>query len=230
MPLGDPGRFSASEQPAAALLTRARALDHEALSELYTRYLPIVYRYMLARVSRVPEAEDLTAETFFAMVDSIDRLQAMDQSGFIAWLLGIARNKVALHYRRLAARPVEQEELPNNQHPATQADEGDPLDVLIARERWAAVVSALDQLTEEQRIVVIYRCVLGYETAEVARMMGRRVGAIRALQFRALAALEGALSAQSSDPALRAISPRSRKSAGERRFSPETGGKIGEKT
>lgn len=221
-----------TQQAFAALLDRARAMDHAALSELYVAYMPVVYRYMLARVSNAPHAEDLTAETFFAMVDSIDRLQAVDEPGFAAWLLGIAHHKVALHYRRLAARPIEhpieQEELPAREHPATHADEGDPLEVVVARERWASVVAALGQLTEEQRTVVLYRCVLGYETSEVASMMGRRAGAVRALQFRALATLADVLSTHLSNPALSAIATRSRRSPRERprRLPPQTGGEI----
>ncbi|MGZ3603003.1 MAG: RNA polymerase sigma factor, partial [Ktedonobacterales bacterium] len=58
-----------------------------------------------------------------------------------------------------------------------------------ARESWSEVVRALNLLTEEQRSVVLYRCVLGYPTDDVARLMEKQPGTIRALQFRALASL-----------------------------------------
>jgi RNA polymerase sigma-70 factor (ECF subfamily) len=186
-------------------LERARALDHGALSMLYTRYLPVVYRAVLGRVSDVHLAEDLTSETFFAMVESIERLRATDEMGFAAWLLGIGRNKVAEHYRRQAARPSIRGELESWEEPATEAEEGDPAQVVAARERWSEVAEALKQLTEEQRTVVLYRCVLGYSAVDVARLMDREPGAIRQLQFRALAALARYLAAHGTNPSVPAI-------------------------
>jgi RNA polymerase sigma-70 factor (ECF subfamily) len=69
------------------------------------------------------------------------------------------------------------------------AEEGDPLAIITAREDWAEVVAALNALTEDQRSVVLYRCLFGYSTEEVARILEKRPGAVRALQFRALASL-----------------------------------------
>jgi RNA polymerase sigma-70 factor (ECF subfamily) len=191
--------------PFASVVARARALDHEALSLLYSRYLTVVYRYALGRIGDVHLAEDVTSETFLAMVDSIERVRADDELAFAAWLLGIARNKVAEHYRRQAARPVTQGISETWEEPATAADAGDPLSVVTARESWAEVVGALRKLTEEQRAVVLYRCVLGYDTEEVARLVDRQPGAVRALQFRALASLARLLAAASTNPALSAL-------------------------
>src|SRR5262245_39216698 len=84
----------------AVILERARALDQASIALLYKRYLPVVYRYILARVADVPQAEDITSDTFFAMIESIKTTRAQDELGFMAWLLGIARNKVSLHFRR----------------------------------------------------------------------------------------------------------------------------------
>jgi DNA-directed RNA polymerase specialized sigma24 family protein len=112
------------------LLERARALDHEALSVLYSRYLPVVYRAILGRVSDVHLAEDLTSETFFVMVESIERVRAVDELGFVAWLLGIGRNKVAEYYRRQAARPSVRGEIEPWEEPVAAAEAGDPVHVV----------------------------------------------------------------------------------------------------
>ena len=196
---------AASGPEFAALLARARSLNNEALGALYTRYLPVVYRAIVARVGDVHLAEDLTADTFMVMVDSIARVRAQDELGFAAWLLGIARHKLAEHYRRLATRPAPRGELLPQDEPQTLGEEGDPLGVVIARERWAEVAAAVERLTDEQRNVLLYRCVLGYTTFEVARMMSREPGAIRALQFRALTALARLLAANGTNPAVAAI-------------------------
>jgi RNA polymerase sigma-70 factor, ECF subfamily len=194
-----------TEMPFASVVERARTLDHTALSLLYRRYLPVVYRYVLGRIGDVHLAEDVTSETFIGMVDTIERVRAGDELGFAAWLLGIARHKVAEHYRRQAARPLMQPPGEPWDEPLAQAEAGDPLGVVTARESWAEVVAALQRLTEEQRTVVLYRCVLGYGTEEVARLLDRQPGAIRALQFRALTALARFLAVGGTNPAVAAL-------------------------
>ncbi len=191
--------------PFASVLERARALDHGALSLLYSHYLPVVRLYVLSRVRDVHLAEDVISETFLAMVDSIERVRADGEPAFAGWLLGIARNKVVDHYRRRAALPTIQGMVAPWEEPAAEAEAGDPLNVVTARESWTEVVAALQRLTEEQRIVVLYRCVLGYATEDVARLMDRQPGAVRALQFRALASLARLLAAGGTNPAVETL-------------------------
>jgi RNA polymerase sigma-70 factor (ECF subfamily) len=162
---------------------------------LYRRFLPVVYQYALAHVSSTAQAEDVTSETFYAMVDGIASTRAQDESSFTAWLLGIARHHVARHYRRQRARPETSLPLTEDNHPLAIAEEDDPQAVAAIRERWREIVNALQSLTEEQRVVVVYRCVLGYSTTEVAEMLGKPENAVRGLQFRALASLSRHLAA-----------------------------------
>jgi RNA polymerase sigma-70 factor, ECF subfamily len=177
------------ELPFSLALERARDLDRSALGMLYRRFMPVVYRYVLARVGSERAAEDITSEVFFALLEGIRTMRAHDELGFAAWLLGIARNKVSMHFRGIRIRPEEPMLLLENQQLVATAEEGDPLMIITARESWAEVVAALNQLTEDQRAVVLYRCVLGYSTEDTAHLLGKRPGAIRALQFRALASL-----------------------------------------
>ena len=72
----------------------------------------------------------------------------------------------------------------------------DPLDWLVARDEWRAVVEAMNQLTEEQRQVLISRLILEYDVATVARMLGKTASAIKSLQFRALQRLQRLLTHQ----------------------------------
>jgi RNA polymerase sigma-70 factor (ECF subfamily) len=62
----------------------------------------------------------------------------------------------------------------------------DPVYQAEVREEWEEVVQAINLLTEEQRQVLISRLILGYDIATVARMLGKKANAIKALQFRAL--------------------------------------------
>jgi RNA polymerase sigma-70 factor (ECF subfamily) len=193
------------ERDGGALIRRARALDDDALTTLYGRYLSPVYQFVLARMGDPHLAEDVTAETFVAMVESIERLRGEDELTFAAWLFGIARNRISDHYRRARGQPETTSELAPHEEPTAPAEAGDPLRVVMAREEWSDVVAGLRQLTEEQRNVLLYRCLLGYSTEEVATMLGRQVGAIRALQFRALSALARHLARLGSNPRLTAI-------------------------
>jgi RNA polymerase sigma-70 factor (ECF subfamily) len=176
------------ESPFSDVLGRARRLDRGALGMLYARFMPVVYRYIFARVGDAHHAEDLTSETFFATLESIQRTRAVDELGFVAWLLGIARNQVAMHFRRQRTRGVASP-LTVLDEPSATGEEGDPLEILTAREAWDEVVAALQTLNEEQQAVILYRCALGYSAEEVAQLLGKTAGAIRVLQFRALGAL-----------------------------------------
>jgi len=171
----------------SVILDRARSLDKPALGFLYERYLAIVYRFVYLRVGDTHVAEDLTADVFFSVVAHIQQLHATDELTFAAWILRIARNVVLAHYRALRAQPPT--ESVSHLALTTSAEEGDPLAVITAREDWSVVVSALHALTEDQRNVVLYRCLLGYSAIEVGRLLEKRPGAIRALQFRALTTL-----------------------------------------
>lgn len=179
-------------------LESARQGDSEALSILYKRFLPGIFGYIVIRVPDRSTAEDLTSEVFLQMVEGIDRLRATDEAGFTAWLLRIARVAVAGYYRKREKQPV-QVSLPTESGEEMQAErqalpanslETDPAYWTEAREEWHAVVQAINTLTEEQRQVLVGRLILGYDVAAVARMIGKKNNAVKALQFRALNSLQ----------------------------------------
>ena len=178
--------------PFEQALQRAQAADRYAMGLLYKRFLPVIYRYALARVGDIHAAEDITADTFFVIVERIAETRAHDELTFVAWALGIARNQAAMYFRRRKTRPTAR---PMTADEADVAHwllpgERDPLDVITARESLSEVVAALERLTEEQRTVILYRAVLGYSAEDVGKLLGKQPGAVRALQFRALSALE----------------------------------------
>ena len=184
------------EHPFGTILAHARQLDQGALTVIFHRYLPVVYRYVAARVAHVQYAEDITSDTMLAILKGIDSTRAGDELTFAGWVLAIARNKVAGHFRWLRLHPeipLEPPEEDTHPHPLaaleTTSVDAHPLAVVIAREEWGEVVAALNRLTGVQREVIIYRCILGYPTDSVARLLGKHPDAIRALQHRALTSL-----------------------------------------
>ena len=62
---------------------------------LYRRALPVIYRYVLARLGQSDLVEDVVSEVFLVMVESIGTLRAEHEAGFYAWLIQIAQGKIA---------------------------------------------------------------------------------------------------------------------------------------
>src|SRR5256885_14961780 len=86
-------------------LDRARRGESEALSMLYRQFLPGVFGYIAAPVPDRTTAEDLTCEVFLKMAEGISHLRAIDQAGFVGWLLQNERITVAGYYRQREHRP-----------------------------------------------------------------------------------------------------------------------------
>jgi RNA polymerase sigma-70 factor (ECF subfamily) len=180
------------------LLERARRGESEALSQLYRHYVHGVFGYIAARVPERTIAEDLTSDVFLAMVENIYRLKATDETGFLAWLLQIARTTVAGYYRKQKKSPVVlslEPTLDDERDRLTRASEqiSDPAYQAEVRDDWRQTVQAINCLTEEQRLVLVGRLILGYDVATVAHMLGKKTNAIKALQFRALNKLHALL-------------------------------------
>jgi RNA polymerase sigma-70 factor, ECF subfamily len=185
-------------EPIGRQLDRARRGESEALSILYRQFLPGVYGYIASRVPDRATAEDLTSEVFLKMVEGIARLKASDEAGFAAWLLQIARLTVAGYYRKSERLPAlislepegwEEVALGNSEAADSMYLGMDPAEIVETQDEWNVVVDAINALTEEQRQVLIGRLILGYDVATVARMIGKKANAVKALQFRALHSL-----------------------------------------
>jgi len=148
------------------------------LLPLYDEALPHVYGYLLARCGDAGLAEELTAEAFLAAVHAVRKPGAPAPS--IPWLIGVARHKLADHWRR-AAR--EQRGLRLLDHEAAPAE--DPWETVLDQIRARAV---LGQLGVHHRAALSLRYLDGLPVPEVARHLDRTVHATEALLVRARAA------------------------------------------
>jgi len=87
------------------LAQRAHA-DADAFAELYQRHLTRVYRYHMAHVGNVKDAEDLTSQTFMAALEGIRSYRG--SGSFAAWIMGIAARKKAMFFRGVKSEvPIE---------------------------------------------------------------------------------------------------------------------------
>jgi len=168
------------------LVQRAKEGDPAAFAELYDQYQPAIYRYIFYRVDDTATAEDLTSEVFVRLVERIDRFTYRGRP-LLAWLYTIARNLVMDHHRR-AGRSVPLS--PDTPQVADMPDPEETAEDSLAQQRLAAALSCI---TADQREVIILKFIEGLNNETVARTMGKSVGAVKALQHRALAALRRAM-------------------------------------
>lgn len=153
-----------------------------ALLAIYDRALPQVYGYLVSRAGSAMLAEEITAETFLAAAESLDRGKVPDLT--VAWLVTVARNKLVDHWRRME-RESRRLQLVHDADDDVDdaADAG--LDAAFDRARAHAV---LDQLGPHHRAALTLRYLDGLSVPECADVLGRTVHATEALLVRARSA------------------------------------------
>lgn len=170
------------------LIQRAQAGDAEAFSSLYIKYADTVLAFIYYRVSSRPLAQDLAADTFLRAWNRISSF-AWQGKDIGAWLITIARNLVADHYKSGRYRLEVSVESPGQQQ-IDRSPEGRPEDTAIGNITNAALLAAVGQISEEQRECIRLRFFRGFSVAETAEAMGKNEGAIKALQYRAVRSLQ----------------------------------------
>jgi RNA polymerase sigma-70 factor (ECF subfamily) len=168
------------------LLERAKTGDSEAFAQLYDDCIERIYRYIFFRVTDEQTAEDLTSQVFFKAWENLDRCKSTG-APFIAWLYTIARNAV-IDYYRTRKHTVALEAAASLASDELRPDERTELNFEAESLR-----EALQELTADQQRVVVLKFIAGMSTDEIAQHLGKRPGAVRALQMRALQALSGIL-------------------------------------
>jgi RNA polymerase sigma-70 factor, ECF subfamily len=166
-------------------------LDTSAFGDLYRLYAPQLFRYISSRVTGTQEAEDLTHTVFEKAFAAIGRYEP-SPAQFSTWLYTIAQNTIIDYYRKRRLPQVEDADaqLFNLTDPGE-----DPEASVLADEHRRFLYHAIMQLTPEQRQVVGCRFYFNLPVHEVAQMMGKTEGAVKALQFRALERLRRRLAA-----------------------------------
>jgi RNA polymerase sigma factor (sigma-70 family) len=165
------------------LLASARAGEQSAWGEIYKALAPGVLGYLRARGAN--DAEDLTGEVFLQVVRDLPSFDGPAR-GFRAWVFAIAHHRLLDERRRQARRGAELlAEPPEHAAPAGGDVEVEAMERL-ALER---VTRVLASLSEDQREVLLLRIVGDLSIEEVARVVGKRTGAVKQLQRRGLAAV-----------------------------------------
>ena len=152
------------------------------MGALYDLHAPRVYAYIYRRVGDVHLAEDLTGDVFVRVIRAIQS-ERFWHTSFQAWLYRIAHNLVVDHYRR--QMPVAELAL-DERLAATGDDPVTTVDSQLSRQR---LQEAIAHLTPDQQQVLALRFGEEMTARETAEVLCKSVGAVEALQHRALSAL-----------------------------------------
>ena len=175
-------RFDSPFPDEVRLIREAQSGNSEAFAQLYDAYVDRIYRYIYFRVSDDAATEDLTSQVFLKAWENLDRYQ-VGSSPYIAWLYTTARNLVIDYYR------TKKESISLDQVGPLASEDQTPDEATDIRFDLQAMRDALQFLTDDQQQVLILRFIAGLPNSNIARIMNKREGAIRALQMRALQTL-----------------------------------------
>lgn len=169
------------------LVSELQSLSESAWEEVYARHVRQVYSYIYFRVGDEHVAEDLAADVFARAVAGIRNYEYRN-TPLLAWLYRIAHN-VTIDYRKAAVQRSHHQaempdDLPGREDSFRQLD--DRRDML----------AAIRGLTDSQQQVIILRFYKEMSILEVARVVGKPEGAIKALQTRALRSLHRIMTGQ----------------------------------
>jgi RNA polymerase sigma-70 factor, ECF subfamily len=171
-----------------SLVERAQNGETAAFGLIYDRYMDTVFRFIYFRVGNRQLAEDLTSDTFLRALKRISSFtwQGRDLG---AWLVTIARNLVADHFKSGRYRL---EITTGDVLDAEREDrglEGSPESTVVDHITNVTLLTAVKHLNPEQQECIVLRFLQGFSVAETAKAMGKNEGAIKALQYRAVRAL-----------------------------------------
>lgn len=177
-----------TDEQIQSLVPRCQQGDPTALEAVYDLYADRLYVYMLARIGDPDVAAELTNELFLRLIGNLGPFRLnrhRPASSFSAWLYRIAANLVADHHRsRRSTSQVDlQESWPD------RGPDADPQAALERQEVLGSLARAMEQLTEEQRLVLLGKFDQEMSNAQIAQWLGKSEGAVKALQHRALRSL-----------------------------------------
>ncbi|MCB0180993.1 MAG: sigma-70 family RNA polymerase sigma factor [Anaerolineae bacterium] len=163
-----------------SLLERIKRHDQQALAEVHDRYFNQIYHYINYRLGDSDTAADLAGEVFLALIKALKKGKP-PKTSLSGWLYAVARNLTADHIRQKVTTVPLIEDL--------EADTPSLTDQIYIAQLTPTLKQCILELTDEQQHVIALRFGQGLSLADTAEIMDKSVGAVKALQHRALASL-----------------------------------------
>ncbi|MEI8361354.1 MAG: RNA polymerase sigma factor [bacterium] len=176
------------------ILNRLKKQDIEAFTETYDLYVDKLYRFVYFKVGEVEMAQDLTSEVFLRTWNYVCENKEVNVKTLPALLYRVARNVVIDHYRankhNVSIDQVNEDGELKLDIEATGDDPIDKLDIDLTMDK---VQTALAQLKDEYREIIVMRYIDELTIEEIADILEKNKGNIRVLAYRALQALKAIL-------------------------------------
>jgi RNA polymerase sigma-70 factor, ECF subfamily len=158
----------------------------EETAELFQRCAPTLFAYLRQHTASREDAEDLLHEIFAAALEKPQYYQLADEEQQL-WLWRVARNKIVDTYRRKTRRTeLALDYVADNLY---AGDEQSPEYVLLRQEEYAHLREALAQLPTLQQEALRLRFANNLPCADVAKVLGKREGAVRSMLSRSISSL-----------------------------------------
>lgn len=174
-----------------SVLNAARHGADWAWSAIYRDTAPMVLGYL--RAQSAPDAENLCGEVFVQAVRDLSRFSGA-QSTFRSWLLAIAHHRLLDERRHIARRPLEL--VSDERLERQRVQGGDVEQEALSNLGGERAKQLIDGLSPDQKHVLLLRILAGLTIEEVSKVVGKRPGAVKALQRRGLAAIGRKISGQ----------------------------------
>lgn len=162
-------------------LTKEARSDPEAFARLYDEFLPVIYRYVLRRVTNKEVAEDITSQTFEKALRSIKTLR--EGSSFKIWMYKIAGNSIIDYYRSRSRRQT---------YSLTEAKDvvnGKSEQAVESIDTRVSVLALLEDLPETQKTALVLHFLEGLSIDDMAPLLGTSSSACYMRVYRATKAL-----------------------------------------
>jgi RNA polymerase sigma-70 factor (ECF subfamily) len=179
---------AADHELTVADLVAARRREPAAVARIYTAYAPALFRFFMASVANRHEAQDLTGGVFVSAIEALPGFRGPVEA-LGGWLFRIARHDLYDLRRRQARAPGLTPLEDALEEAALAAGAEDPEELALQRLEGGRVLAALRGLSADQREVLVLRMAAGLTAPEVAAVVGKTTGAVKALQHRGLQSL-----------------------------------------
>jgi len=174
----------------AALIDETLAGHPQAFGQLVTKYQDRLFNAVVHVLGSVEDAHDVVQDAFvqaFVKLDTFKRTSA-----FYTWLYRIAFNRaISLRRRQRPTSSIEQAREASGEEPPGK--ESSPVERMEQQDRVAQVQTALQELTEEHRSVLVLREMEGFHYDEISEILNLPVGTVRSRLHRARMQMRGQL-------------------------------------
>ncbi len=162
------------EDALASLIEQARAGDHDAQRQLYLLHVNRVYRTVRGLVRSDADAEDITQDAMLTMLTSLHRYTPRADARFLAWVMTIALNTMRRRFRRRRPQLTATGDLPD-----AVDDVADPVETLDRARRRRALLTALAEVAERERVIVTLRYGAELTAGDIGKIVGLEAPAVR---------------------------------------------------